>query len=176
MKKTNLIGLFILCLFLYGCGGVPLKVVSDNPGQMQSIHNIAVIPFDCNRSETGQIITRALAANLDRSRFSVMDQSLVQKMLDEQRLTSQKLAEDYQSVVGKLKGVDAVITGRASVRAFRGYIDSVAETTARLVDLKTGKVLLQVHYTSADISRFSMQGTIPADQIGKEMAQKFSAY
>jgi hypothetical protein len=84
------------------------------------------------------------------------------------------VSENHQLVVGKLKGVDAIITGNASVRAFGGYSEHVAEATARMIDVTTGKILLEITFSSAKVK--SLKSTTPADQIGKELAQKFSSY
>lgn len=176
INKLNLISLLFLFGIVCGCSSTPTKVVFESPEQIRNVKKVAVFPFACNRSETGKIIADALAANLNDSRFSVIEKGRLQTLLEDQSLTPNSVSEDHRPALGKLKGVDAIITGSASVRAFRGYIDYVAETTARMIDMTTGDVLLEVHFTSEDISRFSMKGTIPAEQIGKELAKKFSSY
>ena len=176
MKRLKVISLLFIFGLVCGCSSTPIKVVFDSPERIRNTQNVAVFPFACNRSETGKIIADALAANLKDSRFSVIEKGRLQTLLEDQKLTLNSLSEDHRSAIGRLKGVDAIITGSASVRAFRGYIDYVAETTVRMIDMTTGDVLLEVHFTSEDISRFSMQGTIPADQIGKELAKKISSY
>jgi len=50
----------------------------------------------------------------------------------------------------------------------------VAEATARMIDVTTGKTLLEVTFLSENVK--SLKSTTPADQIGKELAQKFSYY
>jgi hypothetical protein len=90
------------------------------------------------------------------------------------RLTPEQVSENHQLIVGKLKGVDAIITGDASVRAFGGYSEHVAETTARMIDVTTGKTLLEVTFLSENVK--SLKSTTSADQIGKKLAQKFSSY
>ncbi len=174
MKRFNLIGLLFLFVLVYGCSADPIKVVFDSPEQIKGINKIAVFPFVCNKSETGRIIAEALAANLKASRFEVIEQRQLQTMLKANRLTPERVSENHQLIVGQLKGVDAIITGSASVRAFGGYTEHVAETTARMIDVSTGKILLEVTFSSENVK--SLKSTTPADQVGKELAQKFSSY
>lgn len=174
MKRFNLIGLLFLFVLVYGCSAAPIKVVFDSPQQIKGINKIAVFPFVCNRSETGRIIAEALAANLNTSRFTVIEQGQLQTLLKKHRLTPEQVSENHQLIVGRLKGVDAIITGNASVRVFGGYIEHVAETTARMIEVSTGKILLEVTFSSENVK--SLKSTTPADQIGKELAQKFSSY
>ena len=174
MKRFNLIGLLSLLVLLYGCSADPIKVVFDSPEQIKGINNIAVFPFVCNRSETGRIIAEALAANLNPSRFTVIEQGQLQTLLKANRLTLERVSENHQLIVGQLKGIDAIITGDASVRAFGGYSEHVAEATARMIDITTGQTLLKVTFLSENVKR--IKSTTPADQIGKELAQKFSSY
>jgi len=176
MKRLILIGHLFIFGLICGCGSTPVKVVFDSPKQIRNVNKVAVFPFVCNRSETGKIIADALAENLKDSRFSVIEKDRLQNLLENHRLTLDSVSENPKSAVGKLKEVDAVITGSASVRAFRGYVDYVADTTARMIDMTTGEVLLEVHFTAEDISRFSMKGTIPANEIGKGLAQIISSY
>jgi curli biogenesis system outer membrane secretion channel CsgG len=174
MKRFNLIGFLSLFMLFYGCSAAPIKVVFDSPQQIKGINKIAVFPFVCNRSETGRIIAEALAANLNTSRFAVIEQGQLHALLKANRLTLKRVSENPQLVVGQLKGVDAIITGDASVRAFGGYSEHVAETTTRMIDVATGKILLEVTFSSENVK--SLKGTTPADQIGKALAQKFSSY
>ena len=174
MKRFNLIGLLSLLVLLYGCSADPIKVVFDSPEQIKGINNIAIFPFVCNRSETGRIIAEALAANLNPSRFTVIEQGQLQALLKANRLTLERVSENHQLIVGQLKGIDAIITGDASVRAFGGYSEHVAEATARMIDITTGQTLLKVTFLSENVKR--IKSTTPADQIGKELAQKFSSY
>jgi len=174
MKRLYLIALLFFFGLVCGCSATPIKVVFESPQQIKGIKKIAVLPFVSNISKTGQIIADALAANLEKSRFSVIEPVRLQHLLNEQRLTLKRVAQDHRCAVGKLKDVDAIITGDASVRAFGGYSQHVAETTARMVDMATGETLLEVNFSSEDVR--SLKGTTPADQIGRELAKKFSSY
>lgn len=174
MKRLEIIVLLVLLGLACGCSGAPTKVVFENPQHIKTIKTIAVLPFVCNRSQTGQIIADALAANLDESRFAVIEQDRLQHLLDEQGLTLKQISEDHRSAVGKLKGIDAVITGSASVRVFGGYTEHVAESTARMIAVATGETLLEVNFASENAR--GLKGTTPADQIGAELAKKFSSY
>lgn len=174
MKRLKIIALLVLFGFVCGCSVNPTKVVFENPQQIKNIKTIVVFPFVCNRSQTGQIIADALAANLDESRFAVIEQGRLQHLLKKQGLTLKRVLEDHRSAVGKLKGIDAIITGSASVRVFGGYTEHVAESTARMMDVSTGEILLEVNF-AAENAR-GLKGTTPADQIGAELAKKFSSY
>ena len=174
MKRLKIIVLLVLFSLVCGCSANPTKVVFENPQQIKNVKTIAVFPFVCNRSQTGQIIAAALAANLEESRFAVIEQDRLQHLLKKQGLTLKRVSEDHRSAVGKLKDVDAVITGSASVRMFGGYTEHVAESTARMIDVSTGETLLTVNF-AAENAR-GLKGTTPADQIGAELAKKFSSY
>ena len=174
MKRFHLLSLLSLFVIFYGCSAAPVTVVFDSPEQIKGINNIAVFPFVCNRSETGRVIAEALAANLNKSRFAVIEQGQLQTLLKANRLTPEGVSENHQLIVGQLKDVDAIITGNASVRAFGGYSEHVAEATARMIDVTTGKTLLEVTFSSENVK--SLKSTTPADQIGKALAQKFSSY
>lgn len=176
MNKIRLLILLLASGLAWGCASTPVRVVSESPAQFHHVRKVAVFPFLCNRSETGRIITEAFTANLRGSHFELVDNDRLKKLLATQRLTPERVSEEPASAVGRLEGVDAVITGTASVRAFRGYIDHVAETRALMTDLKTGEVLREVRFTSEDISRFSFQGTVPAEKIGKALAEKFLSF
>ena len=174
MKRVKIIVLWVLLGLLWGCSGAPTKVVFENPKQIKHIKTIAVLPFVCNRSQTGQVIADALAANLAESRFTVIEQTQLQQLLKKQGLTIKRLGEDYRSAVGKLKGIDAVITGSASVRVFGGYTEHVAEATASMIDVSTGETLLTVNF-AAENAR-GLKGTTPAEQIGAGLAKMFLSY
>lgn len=174
MKKTYLIGLLFIVGLVCGCRSTPTEVVFESPQQIKNIKIVAVFPFISNRSQTGQIIADALAANLEKSRFSVIEQGRLQQLLKAQRLSLQRVSDDHRCAVGRLKGVDAIITGSASVRAFGGYTEHVAEAAARMIDMTSGETLLEVIFSSEDAR--GVKGTTPADQIGRELAHKFSSY
>jgi TolB-like protein len=174
MKRLETIVLLVFLGLFWGCSGAPTKVVFENPKQIKNIKTIAVFPFVCNRSQTGQIIADALTTNLAESRFAVIGQAQLQQLLTEQGLTLKRVGEDYRSAVGKLKGIDAVITGSASVRVFGGYTEHVAEATASMIDVSTGETLLTVNF-AAENAR-GLKGTTPADRIGAELAKQFLSY
>ncbi len=174
MKNLKTIVLVALMGLVCGCSTNPIKVVFENPKRIKRIKTIAVFPFVCNRNQTGQVIADALAANLEDSRFAVIAHDRLQKLLKEQGLTLKRVAEDHRFAVGKLKGIDAVITGSASVRVFGGYTEHVAESTASMIDMSTGNTLLTVSF-AAENAR-GLRGTTPADQIGAELAKMFSSY
>jgi len=174
MKRFNIISILILMGLVGGCSTTPVKVIVENPQQIKKIKNVAVFPFICNRSETGRVIAGALAANLDPSRFAVMERDRLQQLLAQQSLTPTKVSENHQAAVGKLNGLDAIITGSASVRMFSGYMEHVADTTARMIDMTTGEILLEISFSSED-ARY-LKGTTPAEQIGKDLGKKFSSY
>jgi len=174
MKRLHIIGFLFLIGFVWGCGTTPTEVVVENTRQIKNIKHVAVFPFICNRSETGRIIAGALAANLDPSRFVVMERDRLQQQLAQQHLTPTEVSENHQAAVGKLNGLDAIITGDAAVRMFSGYSEHVAEANARMIDMTTGEILLEVAFSSEDARR--IEATTPAEQIGKALGEKISSY
>jgi len=168
MKYSTAI-IFVLCaVLLVSCAST--KGFVKNPDRLKAIKKVAVLPFVCHNREVGYAISEALSAQLLTSRFNVIERGQFEKLLGEQGLTLTGVLEDQSSIIGKIKGVDAIIVGSATTDrgfaglAYGGYKDYVASATARMVDLITGEVLLAATFSSSGASTWSGV-TTPSDCV-----------
>ena len=152
-RRGFLIALALLTLTAAAC--TTSRGVVKNPNRIRAIHRVAILPFECGRYDVGETIADSLAMQLMESRFSIIERSQLDKILWEQGLTATGLLRNYEYLFGKLEGIDAIIVGSASMSQgfagwmFGGYVKYVSDANARLVDLKTGEVLLAVTCTSS---------------------------
>ncbi len=174
--------LFIIsCIvFIIFIGGATTKVFVKNPDRLQRINRIAVLPFVCNNAEIGYNIAESLSANLVMSRFTIIERGQLQNLLVEQDLSLTGVIENNQLIIGKIKGVDAVIVGSATTKRgfagmlYGGVIEYVSNCSARLIDIETGEVLLATNFTAESAS--TMSGVTTAAEIGESLARKISIY
>lgn len=94
------------------------------------------------------------------------------RILDEQRLQLSDFLAERESVVGRIKGVDAILVGNATLAsgwaglAFGGYKQYIGSATVRMIDVETGEVLLASSYSTSNPSTMAT----PVD-IGKKLAK-----
>ncbi len=169
---------FIVFIIFIGCATT--KVFVKNPDRLQRINRIAVLPFVCNNAEIGYNIAESLSANLVMSRFTIIERGQLQNLLVEQDLSLTGVIENNQLIIGKIKGVDAVIVGSATTKRgfagmlYGGVIEYVSNCSARLIDIETGEVLLATNFTAESAS--TMSGVTTAAEIGESLARKISIY
>ncbi len=177
MKK--LLFNYLVCFGLILSGCTSTKGFVKTSSQLNQIDRVAVLPFICNKQQFGDDITASLSANLLGTRLTIITRSQLRRLLDEQNLTIDAIARGDQSFVGHLEGVEALIIGRAT--ASRGLADSanggnfdyVSNCTARIVDVRTGEVLIAANYSSEGASTKSEVTTATA--IGKMIAEKLAS-
>jgi len=161
------------------CGCTSTKSFVKNPTRLRQINRVAVLPFVCNKPEYGYNIAESLSANLLASRLRIIERSQLQRLLDEQNLTIDGIIMGTQSFVGKLNGVDALILGSATTSrgfaglAYGGNIDYVSNCTARIVDVRTGEVLVAATFSSEGAS--TMSGVTTAAEVGEKLAKKLAS-
>ncbi len=175
MKKIYLL-LFISLLI--NCTST--KVYVKDEYRLRQINKIAVIPFLCNRPEIGYNISSSLSSNLVASRFRIIERTQLYRILEEHGLSLTGVIEDYSILIGKLKGIDALVVGNATVSsgwagtAFGGYIDYVSNCSVRMVDIETGEVLLATNFTAETAS--TIKGVTTASEVGEALAKKIAQY
>jgi len=149
----------IVLLLLSGCART--KVFTKNPTRLKSIDRIAVLPFVCDQPEIGFNIAESMSAHLLISRFTVIERSQLLRLLQEQDLTIEGIVTGRQSFVGKIRGVDALILGSATMDrgfaglAYGGNKNYVSNCTARIVDVTTGEVLIAANFTADTANTWS---------------------
>jgi hypothetical protein len=100
--------------------------------------------------------------------------------LAEQGLTLSGVLENQGSIIGKIKGVDAIIVGSASTDrgfaglAYGGYKDYISASTARMVDLVTGEVLVAATFSASGAS--TMSGVTTPSDVGEKLAEEISSH
>jgi len=174
--------LFVCCLVcsvLMLCGCTSTKGFVKTSSRLHQIDRVAVLPFICNKQEFGYEIAESLSANLRGTRLKIITQNQLQLLLDEQNLTIDAIARGDQSFAGYLQGVEALIIGHATAsRALAdstsgGNFDYVSNCTARIVDVRTGEVLIAANYSSEGVATKSEVTT--ATEIGKMIAKRLAS-
>ena len=178
MKFRTLLPLILLPIFVVGCAST--KGFVKNPERLKAIKKVAVLPFVCDSREVGYAISEALSARLLASQYTVIERAQFEKLLREQGLTLTGVLEDQGSIIGKIKGVDAIIVGSASTDRgwagiqYGGYKDYVSTSTARMIDLVTGEVLVAATFSSSGAS--TMSGVATPSDVGEKLAEEISSH
>jgi hypothetical protein len=178
MKPRAFLSIFMFPLLFIGCAST--KSYVRNPQRLNAIKRVAVLPFICRSRDIGYAISEGLAARMVASQYDIIERTQFEKLLNEQGLTLSGALEDQSSIVGKIKGVDAIIVGSATVDngfagiQYGGYIDYVSSATARMIDLITGEVLVAATFSSSGPSTFS--GVTPPNEVGEKLAKKIISH
>jgi hypothetical protein len=168
---NRLLAIIALALLLVCCN-VPHRIIKD-PVRLEAVQKVAVLPFNCSEKETGYVISEALAAGLLRSRFIVLERSQVDRLLTEQGFSAGDYAESYSAALGRLKGVDAVIVGTATIdRETCSSPPWVIECTARMVDLVSGEIIMATSFTPAMRKNKELPAAY-ATEVGEALAAGF---
>jgi curli biogenesis system outer membrane secretion channel CsgG len=142
-QKSVLLSGLVLLLSLSTVQASSLKSVAKKlaKGVSKTTNkHIAVLPFwypDGARSTGSSIVAERLTTLLVDRDVSVIERSLLDKVLEEMRLENSGLT-DVQSAqkLGRMLGVDAVVTG-----ILDDLNDQETELNARLIRTETGEVL-----------------------------------
>jgi len=171
-KSIICIVAFAVLFLLLGCATTKVTVV--HPQKIKKISRVAVLPFSSNSNETGDAIAASLSRHMTKSRYSVLTRAQLEAALKHTGLTLGQVTQRPQLLVGKKIGVDTVIAGDASVRAAGGYIEHIAECTARMIQVDSGETLLEVKYEPKDT--YGLQKAATASEIGETLAKQFKKY
>jgi len=178
MNKAAMRTVWIVCLLcLVGCATATTKKFVNNPQRLKSIQRIAVIPFTAQNADMGNAVAESLSANLLNSRFTIMERTQLDKLLAEQGLSLTGVLQDHQTIIGKIKGIDAIIVGSATIsNGFAGLInggnrDYISNCSARLIDIATGEILFAATYTSSRPR--NQHGFVTPTDVGEILAQEF---
>jgi len=178
MNLKSAISIILSTVLIYGCAST--KGFVKNPQRLKAIKKVAVLPFVCNSREVGYSISEALSARLLASQYTVIERAQFERLLAEQGLTLSGVLEDQGSVIGKIRGVDAIIVGSATTDrgfaglAYGGYKDYVSTSTARMIDLITGEVLVAATFSASGAS--TMSGVTTPSDVGEKLAEEISSH
>lgn len=189
--NRNLIFCLILVILLLGCAGAQ-KSVNNNPSLDQQISSlveqiimglsqsqvtkIAIIPFSDlqkNASNLGIYIAEELTTKLYQSgRFEVVERNLLQKILDEQKLSVSGFIDDETAVsLGKVLGVGAIATGTLT------DLGTNLKVNARLINTTSGKVFSAASVTIyKDLTTAKLLGEDPIDLQTNATKAKSKSY
>lgn len=164
LKKKNSAMSLIVCagltvfMLLSGCAG-NLQINTENGGAggldakiaelgaellrdsvIDRKLTIVVVPFmdlQCQSPDFGKYISEGLIANLGKSRqYSIVERELLYKILEEQKLGLLGIMDDASATkIGKILGVDRIITGTFSV------LDSRVKLNGRMISPETGLII-----------------------------------
>jgi len=171
--------LSLLALLVTDCAST--KVIVKNPERLNTIKNVAVLPFECGRPDVGITIADSLTAQLMESRFQIIERSQLDEILMEQGLGLSDLIESQQYMVGEAEGIDALIVGNAIISygfadvAYGGNIGYVSWAEAKIIDSRTGEVLMAVTFAPSAASTqaaSTRKGVINATEVGYWMGRE----
>lgn len=182
-----LIGVLILVL-LCDCAGTTKTVSTNHPTLDQQLGllvsqiiegldqteatKIAVIPFadlDNKESKLGRYIAEELTTKLyQTSRFEIVERTLLEKVIDEQKLGTTGFIDDNTAVsLGQILGVDAIATGTLT------NLGSTIKVNARLLETVSGKVFSAASVTLyKDAALLALLGEAPSNISKPTIKQK----
>ncbi|OGF48759.1 MAG: hypothetical protein A2231_13280 [Candidatus Firestonebacteria bacterium RIFOXYA2_FULL_40_8] len=111
MKKTS-IALLILAVFLAGCSSQ--RVATRKDYNFANIKRVAILGFSSHMDyrNSGDVVADGFVLQLMNRGFKVVERNKINSILSEQQLaTMNKLDEETVKKVGKILGVDAILTG-----------------------------------------------------------------
>lgn len=144
MKRFNFLFTFLL---LIAC--TPNVTVHSKPETNIQGGKLGILPFQCLSPEIGVAVSDVTGANLLGSPFSVIERSYLTQILQEQGLSVTGITENPNlNEIGNLSGVDYLLVGNVTIMSMRRRW--ILEATVRLVDVKTGEVVLAILYKPTD--------------------------
>jgi TolB-like protein len=145
MDNIKKFSFFLALLFFSACALPPSVTVHSKPGVSIRGAKLGILPFKCLSPEIGLAVSDATGANLIGSPFSVIERSYLSKILQEQGYSVTGITENPNlEEIGKLSGVDYLLVGNVTIMSQRRRW--ILEATARIVDVKTGEVVIAILY------------------------------
>ena len=176
----------IMIALLSGCASTAQTVSSNHPTLDQQLgflvsqiidglnqteaKKIAIIPFadlDNKESKLGRYIAEELTTKLYQTgRFEIVERTLLEKVIDEQKLGTTGFIDDNTAVsLGQILGVDAIATGTLT------NLGSTIKVNARLLETVSGKVFSAASVTLyKDAPLLALMGETPSN-ISKPTAK-----
>lgn len=174
--KTSI--LLMSLLIFTGCASS--RGFVKNQKRINEIRTVAVLPFQCSNIDIGNSVCETLSANLLETRLDFIERIQLQKLIDEQNLTLGGVVDNPGLIIGKIKGIDALIVGTVSIDvgfaglAYGGNVAYVSNANARIVDANTGQVLAVATFTASNASTWTGKHT--AEDVGEDLAEELEDY
>lgn len=151
-KAAPVVLLVATSCLVAGCGRRPVRMTDGV--NLYPVKRIAILPFD-NLSEeinAGERVTHVFIAALHKERVvQILELGEVERFLIRNRIRSTaQLDLSLLSAMGRELGVDAVLLGIVDEYGYRimsGEQIPVAGISVRMLDTKTGKILLAASYS-----------------------------
>jgi len=158
MKKIKL--LVLILSVLSGCGSYNVAIKKDY--DFSKVKRIAVVSFSSNRAykNSGDVVSDEFILQLIRKGYSVIERNKIDTVLREQNLgESNRLEASTVKQIGKILGVDAIITGTiikyqedqnitvyttdkdGKVTSQMTLQQAEVEISARMFDVETGEIV-----------------------------------
>ena len=118
----------------------------SKPGAKIEGGRLGILPFQSVVPSIGIAVSDVMGTELLDSPFTVVERSYLDRILQEQGLSVAGITEttNYKQI-GSLAGVDYLLVGNVAVRSARWQ--RITGATARVIDVKTGEVLISSTYT-----------------------------
>ncbi len=105
---------FMAAFFISGCGAGVRTVVR---AEFNPAGRMAVMPFDGKAEDVGLSLSEAFTTYLMEAGFDLIERARIESVLKEQKLSlSGGMAEETMVQIGRLAGVDVVVTGSYRMR------------------------------------------------------------
>ncbi|MCB1142469.1 MAG: hypothetical protein H7A24_14260 [Leptospiraceae bacterium] len=150
LKRYFLINtLFVISiLLLSNCSTVSVSI-AENKEQIQSIHKVAIIPFDFKGKENiGYEFANSLSIYfIQNNRIEIVERNKNQldKIIQEQKFSRSGLIdEDTAAEMGKILGVDAILIGEGEAMTLGESKDIVNKFKLKLINVENGVIILGV--------------------------------
>jgi len=162
-----LLALCICCLCAAGCKSTSVVVGVETDVDFESIKRVGVVPFDNHSTDrlAGEKVTSIFLTAMSKfTSVEIIDPGEMLKALEELGAEKNKLSSILISKVGKKIGAEALIFGSVeefSMEKFDNVVLPVVAVSARMVDVKNGKVLWVASASDSGMSR------VPIINIGE---------
>lgn len=180
MKSLFVFLVILTAVSLWNCSSEELTKTE----KFSTTKTYAMLPFDCPDKDLGKQVSDALKDWLVSFDYKIIDQEALGKNLSQSNLSAEKIQKNYNTAVGKLKGVDGLIIGyinldkKVSQSAVENTMSGGAGTVknfissceVQVVDLSTGEMLSNCIYQVEDDAGMKMS------EIGKKLALKLSPH
>lgn len=119
---------------------------NSKPGLNITGGKLGILAFQSIVPSIGIAVSDVVGTELMDSPFSIIERAYLAQILQEQGFAVSGITETSNfKQIGALSGVDYLLVGNVAVRSARWQ--RITSSTARVIDVKTGEVLISATYT-----------------------------
>jgi hypothetical protein len=143
----------ILIFFVISCTSTSVKVYKNSQLNLYQSTRVAILPFEDAAAQvgSGEIVASIFETTLlSKGKFEIVERRQLDKILDEQKLSSSGLVEDPVSV-GRLVKADVVVVGMVTTWHKAGWGGSPGTTVGasiKGINVEKGIILWSIDKTS----------------------------